>query len=123
MGAQQNEKKNVLNELIELGKSKGQLTSKEIFDATGESDIEPEQMERFYDTLESSGIEIVETLEDIILDDEELNAAADDSENDGGDSSADTVRRISVWSSALQRNMSAEACSSSISFRRATSVL
>ncbi len=91
MGAQQNEKKNVLNELIELGKSKGQLTSKEIFDATGESDIEPEQMERFYDTLESSGIEIVETLEDIILDDEELNAAADDSENDGGDSSADTV--------------------------------
>ena len=67
MSAQQPEKKNVLGDLIEIGKSKGQLTNKEIFDATGEMDIEPDQMEKFYDMLESSGVEIVESLEDIMM--------------------------------------------------------
>ncbi len=85
MAAQQTERKNVLNELIELGKSKGQLTNKEIFDATGESFIEPEQMEKFYDTLESSGIEIVETFDDMMINDEELSAI---SENSDGESSS-----------------------------------
>ena len=33
MSNQQPEKKNVLNDLIEIGKAKGQLTNKEIFDA------------------------------------------------------------------------------------------
>ena len=85
MAAQQTERKNVLNELIELGKSKGQLTNKEIFDATGESFIDPEQMEKFYDTLESSGIEIVETFDDMMINDEELSAI---SENSDGESSS-----------------------------------
>lgn len=96
MSGQQPEKK-ILTDLIELGKSKGQLTNKEIFDATGESDIEPEQMEKFYDALESSGIEIVETMEDIMLDDDELTSISEDGEkesviSDGVVSTDDPVR-------------------------------
>ncbi len=82
MNAQQPEKKNVLGDLIEMGKTKGQLTNKEIFDATGEMDIEPDQMEKFYDMLESSGVEIVETLDDIILDDDELTSMAGEDDKD-----------------------------------------
>ena len=89
MGTQQPEKKNVLGDLIEIGKAKGQLTNKEIFDATGEIDIEPEQMERFYDMLESSGVEIVETMEDIMLDDEELSNITEESEKEA--SYSDTI--------------------------------
>ena len=49
------DKKSVIRDLIEIGKSKGQLTTKEILDALGELDFEPEQIEKFYDTLESQG--------------------------------------------------------------------
>ena len=82
MAGQQNEKKGILGDLIELGKAKGQLTNKEIFDATGDMEIEPEQMEHFYEALESSGIEIVETLDDIILNDSELDTIAADGDKD-----------------------------------------
>ena len=85
MSTQQPDKKNVLNDLIEIGKSKGKLTNKEIFDATGEMDIEPEQMEKFYDMLESNGVEIVESLDDLILDDEELTDISGDIEEDEAD--------------------------------------
>ena len=74
----QPEKKSVLKELTELGKSKGQLSNKEILDAIGEMDIDAEAMERFYDYLETNGIEIVETLDDIILDDSELTAISEE---------------------------------------------
>ena len=57
----QPEKRSVLKELTELGKSKGHLSNKEILDAIGEMDIDAEAMERFYDSLETNGIEIVET--------------------------------------------------------------
>ena len=74
----QPERKSVLKELTELGKAKGQLSNKEILDAIGEMDIDAEAMERFYDSLETNGIEIVETLDDIILDDSELTAIGED---------------------------------------------
>ncbi len=66
------EKNNVLKELTQLGKAKGRLSNKDILDAIGEMDIDAEQMEKFYDSLETNGIEIVENLEEIILDDSEL---------------------------------------------------
>ena len=47
------DKKTVMKDLLEMGKAKGQLTTKEILDALGELDFEPEQIEKFYDTLES----------------------------------------------------------------------
>ena len=70
--AAQPDKKTVIKDLLELGKSKGQLSTKEILDALGELDFDPEQIEKFYDTLESQGVEIVEDFDDITIDDEEL---------------------------------------------------
>ena len=77
VGAAQPDKRTVLKDLMELGKSKGQITNKEILDAIGEMDIDPEQLEKFYDTLETNGVEIVENLDDIMLDDVELTAISD----------------------------------------------
>ena len=54
------DKKTVIRDLMELGKTKGQLSTKEILDALGELDFDPEQIEKFYDSLESLGVEIVE---------------------------------------------------------------
>ena len=70
--AAQPDKKTVIKDLLELGKSKGQLSTKEILDALGELDFDPEQIEKFYDTLESQGVEIVEDFDDITIDDEKL---------------------------------------------------
>ena len=71
MGAQP-DKKTVIRDLLEIGKSKGQLSTKEILDALGELEFDPEHIEKFYDTLESQGVEIVEDFDDIQLDDAEL---------------------------------------------------
>ena len=70
--AAQPDKKTVIKDLLELGKSKGQLSTKEILDALGELDFDPEQIEKFYDTLETQGVEIVEDFDDITIDDVEL---------------------------------------------------
>ena len=71
--AAQPDKKTVIKDLLELGKSKGQLSTKEILDALGELDFDPEQIEKFYDTLESQGVEIVEDdFGDITIDEDEL---------------------------------------------------
>ena len=90
----QPERKSVLKELTELGKAKGQLSNKEILDAIGEMDIDAEAMERFYDSLETSGIEIVETLDDIILDDSELSAMSSD--EDMSDDSGEFSEGVSI---------------------------
>ncbi len=58
------DKKNGFQELIENGKVKGKLTTKEITDFIEEVDFEVEQMDKLYDTLENNGIEIVEDLSD-----------------------------------------------------------
>ena len=50
---------------MEFGKGKGRLSTKEILDALGELDFDPEQIEKFYDTLESQGVEIVEDFDDM----------------------------------------------------------
>ncbi|NLJ41386.1 MAG: RNA polymerase sigma factor RpoD [Clostridiales bacterium] len=62
-----------IKELIEKGKSKGVLTYKEIMDMLEEIDLEPEEIEKIYDTLEASGIDVVdeEDPEDDIENDEE----------------------------------------------------
>ena len=47
------DKKTQINELIELGKNKGKLTTQEILDALEDLDFDPEQMDKLYDSLES----------------------------------------------------------------------
>ena len=54
------DKKVILKDLIELGKSKGKLSTKEISDALEELDYDVEQVDKLYDTFESNNIEIVE---------------------------------------------------------------
>jgi RNA polymerase primary sigma factor len=51
---------NKIKELIESGKSKGVLTYKEIMDVLEEIELETEQIERIYDTLESLGIDVLD---------------------------------------------------------------
>ncbi|MDF1496173.1 RNA polymerase sigma factor RpoD [Caproiciproducens sp. CPB-2] len=75
------DKKTVIRELIEQGKSKGQLSTKEILDAIGELDFEPEQIEKFYDTLEAQGVEIIEDFADAALDDLDFNTQVDENED------------------------------------------
>lgn len=76
---QQQDKKpaNPLKTLLDLGKSKGQLSSKEILDVLGD-ELDPEQIEKIYDALESNGIEIIENTEDLSLDDLNINENSDD---------------------------------------------
>ena len=78
------DKKTIVKELIDLGKQKGQLTNQDILDAIGEIDFEPEQLEKLYDTIEAQGIEIVEDIGDIKIDDIDLSF----DENKDDDSSA-----------------------------------
>jgi RNA polymerase primary sigma factor len=52
--------RNAVRELIEQGKAKGKLTTTEINDALEESDFDVEQVDKLYETLESSNVEIVE---------------------------------------------------------------
>ncbi len=75
--AVQQDKKTVVRELLELGKQKGQLSNQDILDAIGEIDFEPEQLERLYDAIEQQGIEIVEDMGDIKIDDLDLNFSED----------------------------------------------
>ena len=49
-----------LNEIIEKGKKNGSVTIKEILDVFEETHLEPEQIDRFYETLETLGIETVD---------------------------------------------------------------
>lgn len=69
-------KKAILKDLIERGKAKGMLTYKEIMDAFEEMELEPEQIEKIYESMESLGIDVVgdieAEMEDIQLTDEDL---------------------------------------------------
>ena len=86
------EKKTTLSELIENGKSKGKLTTKEITDFIEEMDFEVEQVDKLYDILESNNIEIIE----------DFSAAADldfdlsDIENDNIDEDGTIIEGINI---------------------------
>ena len=53
--AKQKEEK--LNALIEKGKKAGKLTSKELMDVLDDMNLEPEELDKFYDKLENLGID------------------------------------------------------------------
>lgn len=56
------EKKSAVMDLMEQGKIKGKLTTKEITDALEELDFDLEQMDKLYESLESLNIDIIEDL-------------------------------------------------------------
>ena len=57
------DRKTILNELLELGRSKGKLTTQEILDALEDVEFDPEQMDKLYDALEAQNIEIIDDFE------------------------------------------------------------
>ena len=79
----QQDKKSILKELIDLGKQKGSITNQDILDAIGELDFEPEKLEKLYDAIEAQGIEIVEDMGEIKIDDIELSYEESKEENGG----------------------------------------
>lgn len=83
------DKKTVFQDLVEQGKAKGSLSTKDILDAIGELDFEPEQIEKFYDMLEGLGIEIVEDLGNDALGDLQI-AAPKGGDDEGLDVAVNT---------------------------------
>ena len=64
-----------VKDLIEKGKTKGVLTYKEIMDTLEEIELDPEQIEKIYDTFDEMGIDVMgedEIVKDIIEDEAEL---------------------------------------------------
>ncbi len=91
----QPDKNTIVKDLLDQGKAKGQLSNKEILDAIGEIDFDPEQLEKLYDKLENNGVEIVEDVTDIILDDAALSSIAGTNEN-VSDGEEPTIDGISI---------------------------
>ncbi len=56
------DKKFIIRDLLEQGKAKGKLTTKEIDEALDELDYDVEQVDKLYDTIEAYNIEIVEDM-------------------------------------------------------------
>ena len=65
-------KMQLVKRLIEKGKKNGTLTYKEIVDELDEIDLNPEQIEKIYEVLESMGIEVTGDIQDIDVQEEEL---------------------------------------------------
>ncbi|MBP5303352.1 MAG: RNA polymerase sigma factor RpoD [Clostridia bacterium] len=78
-------KKIPLNELVEIGRAKGHLTTQEIMDALENVDFDPEQMEKFYETLETANVEIVDDIQEDLED-----------ELDGGEETDESTKVVDM---------------------------
>ncbi len=57
-------KKESIQKLLELGKSKGSLTYEQIMNELAGIDLDPEQIDKIYEIFESNGIEIIDDFDD-----------------------------------------------------------
>ena len=57
------DKTKLINDLIEIGKQRGELTTKQINDLLEEFDFDVEQVDKLYEKIEGSNIKIVEDME------------------------------------------------------------
>ncbi len=62
----------LVKRLIDKGKKSGSLTYKEIMDELDEIELNPEQIEKIYEVLESMGIEVISEIEQEEEEEEEL---------------------------------------------------
>ncbi|MGI6003813.1 MAG: RNA polymerase sigma factor RpoD [Christensenellales bacterium] len=74
--AQSDDKVTRIKELVDAGKAKGSLTYQQIIDALEGVELEPEQVEKIYESLEALGVEV-------------LQEAADDEEPDEAELAAE----------------------------------
>ena len=58
-------RKSRLEELYDLGKKKGVLTSREVMDHLTEAEMEPDQLDKILETLDAYGISVVNDESDI----------------------------------------------------------
>ncbi len=65
------EKKASLHELLEQGKQKGKLTTKEIEGFLDDINYDGDQLDKFYDTLENCNIEIIDDISPIDITDDD----------------------------------------------------
>jgi len=61
-------RKRLIEELVEQGKQKGKVTTKEITDLLEELELDVEQVEKLYDMLENNGIDVIDNLSSTDLD-------------------------------------------------------
>ncbi len=57
-------KKAIIKDLVEKGRKKGMLTYKEINESLEEMEIEPEQIEKIYESIEHLGIDVIEDMDE-----------------------------------------------------------
>mgnify|MGYP004579572493 FL=1 len=79
--APKKDKATQLNDLVELGRSKGKLTDQEIMDAMESFDFDPEQMDKLYELLEANHIQVVDEFANLPLEDLELGTEGQDTDD------------------------------------------
>ena len=65
MSNQPDNKQSKLNEIYELGKSKGVMTYDEIINKLSTIDIDPEQFDTVLETLEGMGVEVIRDMNSV----------------------------------------------------------
>ncbi len=78
----------LLNDLVELGRSKGKLTAQEIMDAMEQFDFDPEQMDKLYEMLEANNVEVIDDFANVSL--EELDLTLESTEQEEQEEAATT---------------------------------
>ncbi len=67
------DKNTQLNDLVELGRSKGKITAQEIMDAMEHFDFDPEQMDKLYEMFEANNIQVVDDFANVSLEELDFN--------------------------------------------------
>lgn len=100
------DKKTQLNELIELGRSKGKLTTQEIMDALETVDFDPEQMDKLYEALEGLNVEVVDDFSEAAFNDPDFaldSPETDLSDDNGAAESVTTDDPVKVYLKEIGR--------------------
>ena len=77
--------KGQIKDLIEMGKAKGKITMQEIMDTMEDMDIDPDQVDKLYESLEAANVEIVDDLQDESLEDLALVKVDKEDDEAGGE--------------------------------------
>ena len=87
------EKKNALRMLIEKGKQTGKLSTQDIDAAIEEMDLDLEELDELYESIEGQNIKIIDDLGDLSLD---LNFETETSVKGGGDAAAAELKNAAM---------------------------
>ena len=90
-----------LNNLVQKGKKEGKLSAKEILDTLTDLQIEPDEVDKFYDTLESLNVEVIadeDYLSELLVDDSPEIDELKEIEEDGEDEVVDPESLVDSFS-------------------------